>query len=338
MEALGPELLANGDFEQSVGVGATSVIGPGWQSDYAMCGPSIFAAPCGGGTMAYFTTNAGQVTNASNNVIPVIGSRSLAVNVSNNLSADILRWTNIPLENGQTYRLTVTAAIMGGPFAVAIQINNGLNGTFPVTAPPGLKVWATTETDFVFTGPTGNYPVSLNSNSGALGGNDHTFDTISLRAVIDDEQWPTCCGTPFAEGCLADGHRWVMLGAEDGTVEIYDTDTGLLADPNDIVDCPENEFVTSRFVTLGSVANNQSGTSRYDVVGQPASTFVHSWHVRQISGVVQVFVNGDPSIVLDDGESIGAEAQDNRRLADNVAVITTNIGASAEIVVVRRNL
>lgn len=197
MVTLGPELLANGNFEQSTGVGAASSIGPGWTTDYVPCGPNLFAAPCGGGRYAFFDTNGGQVTGnypGSTN-IPVIGSRSMAVNVSNVPNAAIVRWTNIPLVNGQTYRLRVSAAQFNNPFSVAVRINNGVDGVFAVTPPTALSQWQSTVTDFVYTGPTGNQTVSLNSNSTALGGNDHAFDNISLRTVSGDNVPCTCCPT-----------------------------------------------------------------------------------------------------------------------------------------------
>lgn len=195
MALLGPELLANGNFEASTGVGATSSIGPGWTTGYAPCGPSIFAGPCGAATYAFFTTNAGQVTGNNPNAtpIPAIGARSMAVNVGPNTTVPIISWVNIPLVNGQKYRLRLYAAQIFAPFAVAIRINGGTDGNIPVTAPAGSSQWQSTVTDFIYTGPTGNQTVGLFSNSGVAGGNDHTFDEISLRTVSGLDVPCDCC-------------------------------------------------------------------------------------------------------------------------------------------------
>jgi hypothetical protein len=213
-EILGPELLANGDFEASTGTGAASSIGPGWTTGYAPCGPSLFGAPCGGGNYSFFTTNAGQATgnNPAATPIPAIGSRSMAVNVSGNVNVPIISWLNVPLVNGQTYRLSAAAAIIFGPFAVAVRINNGVDGIFPVAAPSMAATWQTTVTDFVYTGPTGNQTVSLNSNSGVLGGNDHTFDQFSLRSVTVDNSVLPCDCCPVVDSiCALVAHQFTAV-------------------------------------------------------------------------------------------------------------------------------
>lgn len=183
IEAEGPELLANGDFEASTGIGAASSIGPGWQTDYVPCGPNIFAAPCSAGRYAFFTTNAGQATGNAVNAVPiqVIGTRSMAVNVSSVLTADILRWVNIPLTNGRTYRFSCMAAVIGFPFGVSLFVDGVAISA--LTPPPVVSVWTPTTVDFLWTGTTGNHTVSIRSNNTTFGGNDHAFDGFSLRST-----------------------------------------------------------------------------------------------------------------------------------------------------------
>jgi hypothetical protein len=199
---LGPELLTNGDFSASTGIGAASSVGPGWTTSYLPCGPNLFTAPCGASRYAFFTTNAGQVTGGvpSANTIPALGGRSMAVNVGPNTAIPIIEWANIPLVNGQTYRLAADAGIIGPPYSIAIRIAGGAQGSFTVNSPSGVGQWQSTVTDFVFAGPTGNYSVGLFSNSGAAGGNDLTFDNISLRSLTGNPDCDCCplpsiCGT-----------------------------------------------------------------------------------------------------------------------------------------------
>lgn len=204
-DVLGPELLSNGNFELSTGVQGGSLAGPGWNTSYVACGPNLFAAPCGAARWAYFTTNAGQVTGGAASAIPVIGTRSFAVNVGPNTAVPIIEWVNIPLINGQRYRLQVTSAIMVAPFSIAIRIDGGAQGNFPVTPPGATMQWVPTATDFTFAGPTGNYAVGLYSNTGAAGGNDLTFDNISLRTLTFVEGSVPCGCCPVGQACAITG-------------------------------------------------------------------------------------------------------------------------------------
>lgn len=181
---LGPELLGNGDFEQSTGIGATSSIGPIWQTDYIPCGPNIFAAPCTAGRYSFFTTNAGQVTGnpVANRGLYAKGTRSMAVNVSSSLNDAIIRWVNVPLVNGQQYRFSVDAGCMGGPFGVRLMID-GVQIGVPLPAPnctQNPRQWQSSQLIFTWTGTTGNHTVHFNSSSTVFGGNDHVFDNFSL--------------------------------------------------------------------------------------------------------------------------------------------------------------
>ena len=245
MTTFGPELLANGNFTASTGTGAASSIGPGWATDYAPCGPSLFAGSCGGGNYSFFTTNAGQSTgnNPAATPIPALGGRSMAVNVSGNVNAAIIKWLNIPLVSGQSYRLQVSAAIIFNPFAVAVKINAGAAGTFPVSSPSKGSTWQTTVTDFAYTGPTGNQLVGLYSNSGVLAGNDHTFDDISLRTIGPNALPCGCCPLTGAEvrcwngGPLGSGVAAPMLCG--GQITWIDTTSGNIINPADLTaNCP----------------------------------------------------------------------------------------------------
>lgn len=210
----GQELLTNGDFEASSGIGATSTVGPGWISSYVPCGPNIFNVPCGAQTFAYFTTNAGQVTGNHPNAVPIpaLGTKSMAVNVAGNVNIPVIQWLNIPMVNGRTYRFRCDAAVIGFPFALAIRVDNTVIG--PLTAPAVQSVWTPTELEFVWTGNTGAHNVGMFSNSGAAGGNDHTFDNFSLI----EEPVPA-----FPMRC-------------DGTVQWVNAH-GEIVDPQDLGEC-----------------------------------------------------------------------------------------------------
>lgn len=191
----GEELLGNGDLVQSTGIGATTAIGPVWQSDYVPCGSgNIFGGGCGGGNFAYFSTNAGQVTANNPAATPIIArtSRSMGVNVSNNLATDIIRWVNVPLVNGRVYRFQMDWAIIFNPAAVALRIDGVIIA--PVPAPPAVATWTTREIVFTWTGTTGNHTVSVRSNSGVLAGNDHAFDNFSLTDFTPLEYSLMCDG------------------------------------------------------------------------------------------------------------------------------------------------
>lgn len=182
----GPNLLVNGDFEQSSGLAASSVAGPGWVTSYTACGPNLFAAPCGASTWAFFNTNAGQVTggNATANGIEALGARSMAVNVGPDINIPIIEWQNVFLENGKTYELKADAAVIIAPYSVAVKIGGAAapGGLFPLSTPPTGN-WGSTTAVFTYTGTTGYTSVGLYSNTGVAGGNDHTFDNFALHQV-----------------------------------------------------------------------------------------------------------------------------------------------------------
>lgn len=183
----GPNLLANGDFERSSGVAATSVAGPGWQTSYVACGPNLFAAPCGAATWAFFTTNAGQVTggNATANGIEALGNRSMAVNVGPSLTTPIIEWPNVYLVNGQTYEMSADAAVIFAPYDVALKIGGPGGTPFPLSTPPTGN-WGRTTVSFTYTGTTGYTSVGLYSNNAAAGGNDHAFDNFALHTISEE--------------------------------------------------------------------------------------------------------------------------------------------------------
>lgn len=196
-----PNLLSNGDMESSTGVGATSSVGPGWQTDYIPCGPNIFAAPCTAGRYAFFTTNSGQVTGGSSSY-PALGARSFAVNVSSTLTDRIMYWENIFLENGRTYRLGGSAGCIFGPFAIDIRIDGNVIAPLNPGGGCGSNIWGNVDTFFTFTGPTGLHEVSLNSGSTVFAGNDHVLDNISLRLQEPPAQSSECVIDSTATVCL----------------------------------------------------------------------------------------------------------------------------------------
>lgn len=187
------ELLANGNFNASTGTGAASSVGPGWTQDpgYAPCGSNIFAAPCSAGSWSYFTTNAGQVTAGAGAAIPALGGRSMAINVSNVPTAAFMRWNNVQLVQGRRYRFRCRAAIIYGPFAVALYIDNVR--VAPMSVPPTSLTWTVTDVVFTWTGTTGAHSVSINSDSTVFAGNDHAFDDFSLASFPDARAFMMIC-------------------------------------------------------------------------------------------------------------------------------------------------
>lgn len=183
----GPNLLENGDFNRSSGVQTDSLAGPGWTTSYTACGPSIFAAPCGASTWAYFTTNAGQVTGNNPAATPyeALGQRSMAVNVGSNLNLPIIEWANVYLENGKTYELSADAGVIFAPYDVALKIGGPTapGGLFPLSTPPTGN-WGKTTVVFTWAQPSGYTSVGLYSNNAAAGGNDHVFDNFSLHTIV----------------------------------------------------------------------------------------------------------------------------------------------------------
>lgn len=177
--AYGENLLTNGNFEDSTGAGATSSNGPGWTTGYT---PTANIYATGAGSYAFFTTNAGAVTNAASAGVLAIGSRSIAVNVGPNTALPILAWTNIYLENGQTYALLLDTAMFGAPYGIGVYVDGVLQ--VPITPPVAANTWERTKTTFTWTGVTGNHTVSINSNNAAGAGNDHAFDNIELRTAF----------------------------------------------------------------------------------------------------------------------------------------------------------
>lgn len=229
-----PNQLPNGDMESSTGVGATSSIGPGWNTDYAPCGPNLFAFPCSAGNYAFFTTNSGQVMGGGN--FPVLGTRSFGVNVSSTLTDRIIYWDNIFLENGRTYRLHGDAGCDNPPFAIDIRIDGNVIAPLTPGGGCGSNIWGSTDTDFVWTGATGLHTVSLNSGSTVFGGNDHVLDNITLQLQEPPAQSGECVIDSTATVCLPATN----IGQESATLNsltcsifggtftsfVYDTDPG----------------------------------------------------------------------------------------------------------------
>lgn len=190
----GVEMLANGDFTDSCCFGNNSPGGPGWITSYLNTAGDNNIFSTGGEHYAYFTTNAGQVTANNGNALPIpaLGGRSIAVNVGVNFSVPILQWLNVPFVNGQSYRFEMDSAIIFNPWGVAMRIDGGNQGSWAIPAPSAVSTWQRTTVNFVFNGPTGNYPIGIFSNSATVAGNDHTFDNFSLIATPRSAVLFTC--------------------------------------------------------------------------------------------------------------------------------------------------
>lgn len=194
--ALGPNLLTGGDFEASTGTGFSSVlVGP--LSDYAPCGPNIFAAPCGAATYSLFQGSMGSVTGNNGNAVPIIAQgRSLAINGSTSLTARMVYWPDVWLVNGLTYRAGFDMASTVAPSPVAVRVDGNVVLTFP--APASIRNWRKQRGDFVWAGPTGLHTVAFTNNDTASGGNDHALDNFYLRTVPPSVD----CGCPLPIGVL----------------------------------------------------------------------------------------------------------------------------------------
>lgn len=116
----GPELLTNGDFSLSSGIGPTSTSGPGWTTAYTVGNPTP-----GASQYAVFNTNAARAFPAGPAAnIPALTGRSMVVNVGPNVALAIIQWENVYLTKGKTYTLEADTAIVFDPFSIRIGIND----------------------------------------------------------------------------------------------------------------------------------------------------------------------------------------------------------------------
>lgn len=143
---------------------------------------------------------------------------------------------------------------------------------------------------------------------------------------------PNGCDEPLATGCLTGGRHWLYVEHDDGTADLLVAETGLTADPNDIVDCGTAEFVTEEFIIVGPF-NNLTGVGVKDVNG--ALTGLHSWYVRAVTAGVTLNING-VAFAMDINEVVASSAQDGWRLNDFVRVSVGAAGQRAHMVIVRR--
>lgn len=179
----GPNLVENGDFAQSEGIGNTSTAGPGFSTGY---NPSVtgnlFDPMDGAEHFAYFDTNAGQVTGNDVNAVPIpaLSTKSFAVNVGPNNATPILSW-QVELVNGKTYEIGADVAIIYPPYAIEMQID-GVK-ILDMTAPSVQSQWQHRGDQFLWTGATGLHVLTLNSSDPSPQGNDHAFDNFSIREV-----------------------------------------------------------------------------------------------------------------------------------------------------------
>lgn len=181
----GPNILPGGTFDQSVGIGLTSVAGPGFTTGYAPSN-NIFIA--GANTYGFFTTNAGQVTGGDPTATPFValGTKSAAFNVGPNLVVPLLAWVNIYMTNGETYALNADMGAIGTvTVSLALKIDAGLAAEqlVALNAPTVAGIWQNRNTAFTFTGATGFHTVGIFSNSGVAAGNDCVLDNIVMRSA-----------------------------------------------------------------------------------------------------------------------------------------------------------
>lgn len=136
-----------------------------------------------------------------------------------------------------------------------------------------------------------------------------------------------CCDQIIAQGCLNNGNPYVLADHGDGTYTLYDAFTGLVANPADVVDCPEDTNIT--VFTDFFLATPWSTQFLISANG----SLVH-WHVKCITTPITISVNGSASVNMDEDEEISSTAQDGRRLNDSVFLTLSGAGR-AHITVTR---
>lgn len=186
---IGANLLVNGNMSQSVGIGPSSIAGPGWTTSYTVpSGGNLFiGAGAGAATWMYYdTSNIGTVFNGLGNpqLLPIGGGKAIGVNIGPNTSVPIIQWANIYLENGKSYNFSFDGGAVG---TQSVDVKVLVDGVTQVAALPSsampVNVWSHVDATFNWAGTTGYHAVGLYSNSGAGGGNDGAFDNFVLRQV-----------------------------------------------------------------------------------------------------------------------------------------------------------
>ena len=232
--ALDLNLFHGGDFEQSTGVGASSVLIGGPKTDYIADG-SLFVS--GNNHWGFFTTNAGQITNGDGVPIKPLGARSVAANVSNDASKRLFYWDNVPLVNGARYRVGFRSAIIYRPYGLAFYVDGVQQLAFPDIGQP-VQTWTLHESEFVWSGTTGKHTVSFRSTVQVLPGNDHCFDLFELERVDSAPNDMRCVTVPVCYEVAGEERR----GYADMTktpVAFFDAITDAQFAPENVsfVDC-----------------------------------------------------------------------------------------------------
>lgn len=141
------------------------------------------------------------------------------------------------------------------------------------------------------------------------------------------------CDEPLATGCLTGGRHWLLIEHDDNTTEFLVAETGLPANPADLIECGQQQFTTEEFVVVGPF-NNLTGVGIKDINGG-LFPGLHSWYVRAVTAGVNINING-VQFAMDVNEVIASSAQDGYQLNDFVRVFINSAGQSAHFVVVRR--
>lgn len=141
------------------------------------------------------------------------------------------------------------------------------------------------------------------------------------------------CDEPLATGCLTGGRHWLLVEHDDNTTDFLVAETGLPANPADLIECGTQQFHTEEFIVVGPF-NNLTGVG-VKIVNGALMTGLHSWYVRAATAGVTLTVNG-VSFVMDVNEVVASSAQDGWQLNDTIQVTVASAGQRANMVIVRR--
>lgn len=129
------------------------------------------------------------------------------------------------------------------------------------------------------------------------------------------------CDEAITNGCLVGGDHWVLVERDNGTFDLLIAETGLPADPADIIECPDGQEAT----TVATLALVNPWSSQYGLVSLGTLSY---WEVRAEALPVTLNVNG-VSFAMDLNETVASKAQDNRILDDSINVSISGAGRAS---------
>lgn len=194
--------------------------------------------------------------------------------------------------------------------------------------------------------PAGTYVVTAGGDTSPWAGTLRVLFSDGQVLYEDNSATPKSCGDFGEEGppVFATG-VFTFAGPVTATLA-FEQDNGqgvpypivapfICYTPSVVIDCEGDEFITTEYDIIGPYTN-VSGNGNINIAANLPNWYLHSWHVRNTgTGNVQLVVNSVVAQLLP-GESVGSQAQDDRRLTDNFSVTTLSAGNRAHLVIVRR--